>query len=124
VYDHFSPAREHDRRPLQIDAPWRGYGLLANLASASLARLRACEAHSVRLVMRLQEHWKPKVDYLARGQITQELWPGSDFDVLLADDTLVLDGRTIDADVPVGRGAMRCDCAWWESRAPKGTAAS
>ena len=104
VYDHFSPAREHDSRHLQIDESWRGYGLLADLAYASLARLRACEAHSVRFVMRLKENWKPKVDYLARGQITQEFLPGSDFDALLADDTLVLDGRTIDADVHVGRG--------------------
>jgi hypothetical protein len=54
--------------------------------------------------MRLKENWKPKVDYLARGQITQEFVPGSDFDALLADDILVLDGRTIDADVHVGRG--------------------
>jgi len=36
---HFSPAREHDSRHLQIDASWRGYGLLADLAYASLARL-------------------------------------------------------------------------------------
>jgi putative transposase len=104
VYYHFSPAREHDSRHLQIDESWRGYGLLADLAYASLARLQACEAHSVRFVMRLKENWKPKVDYLARGQITQEFLPGSDFDALLADDILVLDGRTIDADVHVGRG--------------------
>ena len=42
-YDHFSPAREHDSRHLQIDESWRGYGLLADLAYASLARLQACE---------------------------------------------------------------------------------
>jgi hypothetical protein len=57
-----SPAREHDSRPLQIDASWRGYGLLADLASASLERLRACDAHGVRFVMRRKEHGKPKVD--------------------------------------------------------------
>jgi hypothetical protein len=30
--DHCRPAREHDRRQLPIDASWRGYGLLADLA--------------------------------------------------------------------------------------------
>lgn len=106
VQYHFSPAREHDSRHLQSDESWRGYGLLADLASASLARLRACEAHGVRFVIRLKENWKPKVDYLARGQVTQEFLPGSDFDALLADDTLVLDGRTVDADVHVGKGKV------------------
>jgi putative transposase len=99
---HFSPAREHDSRHLQIDESWRGYGLLADLAYASLARLRACEAHSVRFVIRLKDNWKPKVDYLARGQVTREFFPGTDFDALLDDETLVLDGRAIDADVHVG----------------------
>ena len=62
VQYHCSPAREHASRHLQLDASWRGYGLLADLAYASLARLRACEAHGGRCVIRLQEHWKPKVD--------------------------------------------------------------
>ena len=104
VQDHFSPAREPDSRHLPINESWRGYGLLADLAYASLDRLRACGAHGVRFVIRLKENWKPKVDYLARGQITQECFPGTDFDALLADDTLVLDGRAMDADVRVGRG--------------------
>jgi putative transposase len=99
---HFSPAREHDSRHLEIDASWQGCGLLADLAYASLARLRACEAHHVCFVIRLKENWKPKVDYIARGQVTQEFFPGTDFDTLLADNTLVLDGRAIDADVHVG----------------------
>jgi hypothetical protein len=60
----------------------------------------------VRVVMRLKEHWKPKVDDLARGQVTHEFLPGSDCDALLADDTFVLDGRTVDADVPVGQGKV------------------
>ena len=64
---HCSPAREHDSRHLQSDASWRGYGLLADLASASLDRLQACATDGVRSVMRLQDNWKPKVDYLARG---------------------------------------------------------
>jgi hypothetical protein len=32
VHYHFSPAREHDSRHLQIDASWQGCGLLADLA--------------------------------------------------------------------------------------------
>jgi hypothetical protein len=43
VPDHFSPAREHDSRQLTSDESWRGGGLLADLASASLARWRACK---------------------------------------------------------------------------------
>jgi hypothetical protein len=102
VHYHFSPAREHDSRHLEIDAAWQGCGLLADLAYASLARLRACEAHQVSFVIRLKENWKPKVDYIARGQVTQAFFPGTDFGTLLEDETLVLDGRAIDADVHVG----------------------
>ena len=102
VHYHFSPAREHDSRHLEIDAAWQGCGLLADLAYASLARLRACEAHQVSFVIRLKENWKPKVNYIARGQVTQAFFPGTDFDTLLEDETLVLDGRAIDADVHVG----------------------
>jgi hypothetical protein len=102
VHYHFSPAREHDSRHLAVDESWRGYGLLADLAYASLNRLRACAAHAVRFVIRLKENWKPKVDDIARGQITPEFFPGTDLDALLEDETLVLDGRAIDADVHVG----------------------
>jgi len=99
---HFSPAREHDSRHLQIDESWQGCGLLADLAYASLARLRACNAYGVRLVIRLKDNWKPKVDSLARGQVTQEFCPGTDLDVLLEQEILVLNGHTVDADVRVG----------------------
>jgi putative transposase len=102
VHDHFSPAREHDSRHLTIDAAWRGCGLLADLAYASLARLRACNDHGVRFVIRLKDTWKPKVDYIARGHVSQEFFPGTDLDARLEQDILVLDGRTIDADVHVG----------------------
>jgi hypothetical protein len=102
VHDHFSPAREHDSRHLQIDESWQGYGLLADLAYASLARLRACHAHGVRFVIRLKDNWKPKVDSMARGQVTQECCPGTDLDVLLDKESLRLDGQAIDADVRVG----------------------
>jgi putative transposase len=103
VQYHFSPAREHDSRHLEVNESWRGYGLLADLAYASLARLRACEAHAVQFVIRLKDNWKPKVDYIARGQVTREFFPGADLDVLLAEETLRLDGRVIDADVHVGQ---------------------
>jgi hypothetical protein len=99
---HFSPAREHDSRHLTIDEAWRGCGLLADLGYASLERLRACHAHDVRFVIRLKDNWKPKVDYIARGQVTQECFPGTDLDALLEAEILVLDGRAIDADVHVG----------------------
>jgi len=102
VHYHFSPAREHDSRHLQIGASWQGCGLLADLAYASLARLRACNAHGVRFVIRLKDNWKPKVDSIARGHVTQEFCSGTDLDVLLDEEILQLDGRAIDADVRVG----------------------
>jgi hypothetical protein len=102
VHYHFSPAREHDSRHLQIDASWQGCGLLADLAYASLARLRACNTWGVRFVLRLKDNWKPKVDAIARGHVTQEFCPGTDLDVLLEGEILQLDGRAIDADVRVG----------------------
>jgi hypothetical protein len=102
VRDHFSPAREHDSRHLTIDEAWRGCGLLADRGYASRERLRSCEAHDVRFVIRLKDNWKPKVDYIARGQVTQEFFPGTDLDALLEAEILVLDGRAIEADVHVG----------------------
>jgi putative transposase len=78
--------------------------LLADLAYASLDRLRACEAHGVRFVLRLKDHWKPKVDHIARGQVAQEFLRGTDLDARLADNVLILDGRAIDADGHVGKG--------------------
>jgi putative transposase len=101
---HFSPAREHDSRHLTVDESWRGCGLLMDLGYASLERLRACEAHGVRFVIRLKDNWKPKVDYVARGQVTPEFFPGTDLDALLEADLLLLDGKALDADVHVGKG--------------------
>jgi hypothetical protein len=120
VRDHVSPAREHDSRHLTIDASWQGDGLLADLAYASLARLRACETPDVRFVMRLQENWQPQVDDVARGQITQAFFPGTAFDALLADDTRVLEGRAIDADVPIGRGRQALPLRLVGIQTPKG----
>jgi hypothetical protein len=92
---HLSPAREHDNPHLQIDESWRGDGRLADLAYASLARLRACTTDDVRLVIRLNGHGKPKVEDIARGQVTREFCPGTALDALLTEETLVLDGRAI-----------------------------
>jgi Transposase DDE domain len=117
---HFSPARKHDSRYLQSDESWRGYGWLADLAYASLERLRAGDAHGVRFVLRLKENWKPTVDYVARGQVTQACLPGPDFDALLAEETLVLDGRAIDADGPVGRGRQALPRRLVGVQTPKG----
>jgi hypothetical protein len=120
VHYHFSPAREHDSRHLTIDESWRGYGLLADLAYASLDRLRACDTHGVRFVIRLKENWKPKVDYIARGQVTQTFFPGTDLDMLLEQEILVLDGRVIDADVHIGRGSHALSLRLVGVQTPKG----
>jgi putative transposase len=120
VQYHFSPAREHDSRHLTVDESWRGYGLLGDLAYASLARLRACDVHGVRFVIRLKENWKPKVDYVARGQVAQEFCPGTDLDALLEQETLCLDGRVIDADVHVGRGTHALPLRLVGVQTPKG----
>jgi hypothetical protein len=117
---HCSPAREHDSRHLTIDASWRGYGLLADLAYASLDRLHACDPHGVRDVIRLKDNWKPKVDSLARGQVTTAVFPGTDLDALLADETLVLDGRAIDADGHGGTGKARLHVRLVGVHTPKG----
>jgi hypothetical protein len=42
------------------------------------------------------------VNSIARGQVTQEFFPGADLDALLDGHILALDGRAIDADVQVG----------------------
>jgi hypothetical protein len=117
---HFSPAREHDSRHLTIDESWRGCGLLADLGYASLARLRACEAHDVRFVLRLKDNWKPKVDYIARGQVSQEFFPGTDLDALLEEETLILDGRAIDADVHMGGAKQPLHLRLIGIQSPKG----
>jgi hypothetical protein len=101
---HFSAAREHDSNHLAIDESWRGYGLLADLGYASIGRLRACLQHNVKFVIRLKENWKPKVDYIARGELTSTFFPGTDLDALLDSETLLLNGKVVDADVRLGTG--------------------
>ena len=101
---HLSPAREHDSKHLTIDESWRGYGLLADLGYASLARLRDCERCGVLFVIRLKENWQPRVERITRGEVTGTFVPGSDLDLLLADEVLVLNGECVDARVTVGDG--------------------
>jgi hypothetical protein len=120
VQSHFSPAREQDSPHLQIAESWRGYGLLADLADASLDRLRACNTHGVRYVIRLKENCKPKVASIARGQVTQAFLPGTDFAALLENDTRILDGHAIDADVHVGTGNKRVQVRLVGVHTPKG----
>ena len=99
---HFSPAREHETNHLKIDENWRGCGLLADLGYASLGRLRDCLTYEVPFVIRLKENWKPKIQHVARGEVTKTFFPGTDFDALLQDGTIALNGAAIDADVLVG----------------------
>jgi putative transposase len=99
---HFSPGKEHDSKHLEITEAWRGYGLLADLGYASLARLRACMEHGVAFVIRLKENWKPKVDHIARGTVKKTFFAGADFDTLVEEDVLVIDDKAIDCDVRVG----------------------
>ena len=99
---HFSPAREHETTHLKIDENWRGYGLLADLGYANLGRLRDCLTYEVPFVIRLKENWKPKIQHVARGEVTKTFFPGTDLDALLQDGTIALNGAAIDADVLVG----------------------
>lgn len=99
---HFSPAKEHDSKHLTIDESWRGFGLLADLGYASLARLAACLKHGVKFVIRLKENWNAKVEHIARGTVTKTFFKGSDLDALIDADVLVLDDKVIDCDVKIG----------------------
>ena len=99
---HLSPAREHDSVHVKLDESWRGLGLLADLGYASLQLLRDCERYNVRYVIRLKDSWKPKVVVVVRGTVMETFAPGTDFDLLLRDEVLQLDGKVIDADVRLG----------------------
>jgi hypothetical protein len=117
---HLSPAREHDAPHLTIDESWRGLGLLVDLGYASLKLIGDCEAHGVYFVMRLKESWKPKVEHLARGEVTGLLFRGTDFDALLDSETIALRGRVVDADVTLGAGARAVRCRLVAVPAPDG----
>jgi putative transposase len=115
-----TPAREHDSPHLVVDERRRGTGLLVDLGYASIERLAECEAYDVKFVMRLKENWKPTVDRLIRGATFRDAVEGADFDALLEEDIIVLDGQTIDADVTVGRGALSVRCRLVGIPTPKG----
>jgi hypothetical protein len=105
-----SPAREHDCVHLKIDESWTGLGVLLDLGYASFKLIRDCNKHGVHFVIRLKDNWKPKVHHVARGTLSKALFSGSDLDALLQDETLVLDGRVIDADVSFGSGKATVHC--------------
>lgn len=110
IHYHLSPAREHDSPHLFIDEAWSGLGLLADLGYASLARLQSCEQHGVYFVIRLKDSWKPRVERIERGTLTAELLVDADFDDLLDEEVLLLDGESVDAAVRVGRGSTQVSC--------------
>jgi hypothetical protein len=115
-----TPAREHDSPHLVVDERRRGTGLLVDLGYASIERLAECEIYDVLFVMRLKDNWKPTVDRLVRGAGLGEVVAGADFDALLEQDAVVLDGHAIDADVTVGRGALKVQCRLVGIPTPKG----
>jgi hypothetical protein len=116
-----TPAREHDSPHLVVDETRRGSGIIADLAYVSLKRLDDCERHDVRYVVRLKENWKPTIDRLVRGAGFPEMAAGGDFDALLEDDVILLGGgHAIDADVTLGRGALRVKSRLVGIATPKG----
>ena len=100
---HLSPAREHDNIHLSIDETWRGLGVLLDLGYASFKLLRDCREHDVRFVIRLKDSWKPRVQHVARGTLLKQFVGGTDFDCLIDEEVLVLDGTAVDVDVTFGR---------------------
>jgi hypothetical protein len=99
---HFSPAKEHDSPHLTIDESWAGYGLLADLGYASFDRLRACQKHGVSFILRLKDNWKPRVERIDQGTTASTFCAGTDLDLLLEGEVLLLDGSIIDAEVVLG----------------------
>jgi hypothetical protein len=120
VWYHISEAREHDSKHLDIDESWRGRGLLVDLGYVSLDRLAACNRHGVFLVVRLKEGWKPKVQNIGQGTVDKTFLPGADFQALLADGTIPLDGKVVDLDVEVGCGNVRVPIRLCGVPTPKG----
>lgn len=107
---HLSPAREHDSPHLEIDDRYWGCGLLTDLGYVSIARIQDCETYKVIFVHRLKDSWKPTVNRISRGEIRGEFFEGADFDELLMDEVIVLDGRCVDAEVTLGKGKKAVTC--------------
>jgi putative transposase len=115
-----TPAREHDSPRLVVDERRRGTGLLMDLGYASIERLVECDMYDVQYVIRLKENWKPTVERLVRGAVFRDAVEGADFDALLDEEVVLLNGQAIDADVTVGRGAMKVRCRLVGIPTPKG----
>jgi len=107
---HFSPARDHDSPHLVVDERYSGMGLLIDLGYVSVARILDFEKYNVKFVHRLKESWKPKVNRITRGEIHGEFFEDADFDELLMNEVIVLDGRCVDADVTFGKGKKKVKC--------------
>jgi hypothetical protein len=107
---HISPAREHDSPHLVIDERYSGTGLLIDLGYVSLKRIQDCAKYNVKFIERLKESWKPKVNSISRGEVQGEFFEGADFDELLMEEVIVLDGRCVDAEVTIGKGKNAVTC--------------
>ena len=118
---HLSPARDHDSIHLAIDETWRGLGVLLDLGYASFKLLQDCREHDVRFVIRLKDSWKPRVQHVARGKLLKKFVAGTDFDCLVDEKVLALDGSAIDVDVTFGRGASLVMCRMVGVPTPDGT---
>jgi len=107
---HLSPAQDHDSPHLVVDERYRNMGLLIDLGYVSFVRIREFEKYNVTFVQRLKESWKPKVNRIFRGEVQGEFFEGADFDELLMDEVIVLDGRCVDAEVTLGKGKKAVTC--------------
>jgi len=99
-----SPAREHDARDFRVSERYTGMGLLVDLGYVSLRLIRDCRQHDVVFAIRLKESWKPRVERIANGDLLDELLDEVDLSTMIERGDLLLDGRSVDADVRVGRG--------------------
>ncbi len=115
-----SAASEHDSLHIEVDESRRGTGLLVDLGYASLERLRQCEQHDVRYVIRLKSNWKVRVTRLVRGELAGQLGIKTDLGMLLVDEVLVTDDKAIDADVELGPTASPLRCRLVGVPTPKG----
>jgi len=71
--------------------------VLLGLGYASFKLIRDCAKFDVHFVIRLKESWKPKVQSIARGKVTRTFLAGRDLDALVGSETIVLDGKVVDA---------------------------
>jgi hypothetical protein len=107
---HLSPAQDHDSPHLIVDERYRNMGLLIDLGYVSFERLRQFAKYNITFVQRLHESWKPKVNRLFRGEVQGEFFEGADFDELLMDEVIVLDGSCVDAEVTLDKGENAVTC--------------